>query len=220
MTLATRTDPDTLAVMGMHTIAGEEFLAHAGVKGMKWGVRKAKEQLAPEHKARNEKIVKAAIAVGAVAVAGILLKRGGFKLTTPASKKIMLGGAKASFKIMQKSGKIMTTTSVKLGKTVGKVGVKSTVKVGTLVGKGAYKGAIAGSKAAARATAQNGSKFYTNVLKKSAVSTVKLGSHAMYKATGYGKPIVNETLKQRVNLSPTDFLLNVRADTTLGGRNR
>ena len=205
-----------LALMGMQMIAGEEYLAHAGVKGMKWGIRKKREPLSPRNQRRKEVVVKAAMAVGAVAVGAILLKRGGFKVSSPASKKIALGGAKASLKIITKSGKLMATTSVKVGNTVGKTTVKGTAKVGTLAGKGVYKGALAGSKAAGRAAAQNGSKFYEKVLKKSAVSSYKLGSHAMYKFTGKGTPIVKEAAKRSFAVSPTDLLLNVRADKWRG----
>lgn len=196
---------------------GEDYLTHAGIKGMRWGHRKAEDPSGIDHTHRNQVIVKTAIAAGAIAVGAILLKRGGFKLSTPASRKISLGGAKMSMRILQKSGRVMGTTSVKLGSTVGKTAVKGGTKLGGIVAKGSYKGAIAGSKAGARAVVQNGSKFYTNVLKKGALSTVKLGSHAMYKLTGRGRPIVNDVAKKSFNISPTDLLLNVRADKW-GGR--
>jgi hypothetical protein len=206
-----------LATMGMYTIAGEAYLAHDGVKGMKWGVRKLREFTDPkEHKRRNEILVKTAAVAGTVALGAILLKRGGISLSSPASKKISLGGAKMALRILQKSGKLMATTSVKLGNTVGKAAVKGGAKAGTAIGKGSYKGAIAGGKAAGRAIAQNGSKFYEKGIKKTALSTVKLGSHAMYKLTGKGTPIVNDVAKKSVNLSPTDLLLNVRADKWRG----
>lgn len=211
---------EALFLTGMYTVMGEEYVAHAGVKGMKWGVRKAKdtyrEQTSPQHKQRNERIVKAAIAVGIVAVGAILLKRGGVRLTTPASKKISLAGAKMSLNILKKSGKLVATTSVKVGSTAGKVAVKGTAKVGTLVGKGAYKGAIAGGKATGRAIAQNGSKFYEKGIKGAGRGLAKVGSHAMYKFTGRGKPVVDKIAKRSFNLSPTDLLLNTRADKWMG----
>lgn len=194
----------------------EEYLLHAGVKGMKWGRRKAKPPPNPRTRARNEAIVKAAIAVGVVAVAAILYKRGGGKFSSPASKKIALAGAKTSINILTKTGRVMATTSVKLGNTVGKTAVKTTTKVGTVAGKGVYKGGIAGSKAAGRAIAQNGSKVYERVIKKSALSTMRLASHASYKFTGRGTPIVKEVAKRNFFVSPTDLLLNVRADKFRG----
>lgn len=213
-------DEDALVIMGMYTVFGEEYVAHAGVKGMKWGVRKVRdtfrEQTASQYKERNERIVKGAIAVGAVAVAAILLKRGGVKLSTPASRKISLGGAKMAFRVIQKSSRLMATTSIKLGNTVGKVAVKGTAKVGVALGKGSYKGAIAGSKAAGRAIAQNGSKFYEKGIKGSARGAMKIGSYATYKITGRGRPVVTEVARRSINLSPTDLLLNVRADTWRG----
>lgn len=207
---------ERLALMGAFMVDGEDFLNHAGIKGMKWGRRKAKPPPNPRTKARNEAIVKGAIAVGLVAVAAILYKRGGGNFTSPASKKIALAGAKTSLKILAKTGRVMATTSVKLGNTVGKTAVKGTAKVGTLAGKGVYKGGLAGSKAAGRAVAQNGSKIYEKVIKKSALSTMRLASHASYKFTGRGTPMVKEVAKRSFAVSPTDLLLNVRADKFRG----
>lgn len=204
---------DTQAELGMFGLLGESYLSHAGIKGMKWGVRKAKEQSGLRTSSqRNEAIAKAAMVAGAVAVGALLLKRGGFKMSTPASRKIALGGAKASLNILKKSGRLMATTSIKVGKAGGKAGLKS----GKLVGKVGYKGAVSGSKAAGRALAQNGSKFYEKVIKKSAISSVKLGSHAMYKLTGKGTPMAKEVAKRSFAVSPTDLLLNVGADKWRG----
>lgn len=208
---------ESLAVMGMYTVMGEEFLAHAGVKGMKWGVRKARDSWNdPANKRRNDVLVKSAVAAGTVAVAAILLKRGGVKLVTPASKKIMLGGAKMTLKVLTKSGRFVINTSTKLGSTVGKTAAKTTGKVGLAIGKGSYKGAIAGSKAAGRAIAQNGSKFYEKGIKGAGRGLAKVGSHAVYKLTGKGRPVADAVAKRSINLSPTDLLLNVRADKWRG----
>lgn len=195
----------------------EVYFAHMGIKGMHWGQRKAEPVGQPRHGlTQNQKRATKAVAIaGGIAVAALLLRRGNVKVADARSAKIYSAGAKMSFNILSKTGKTLVKSSSKITTTVGKSAAKGTFKVGTLVGKGAVKGSVAGSKAAARATAQNGAKFYNNVLKKSAKSTIRLGSHAMYKFTGRGTPIVNDVAKT-ARLNPIDLLLNTRADTFRG----
>lgn len=217
-----QTDNELLA-MGQFTLAGEQFFAHDGVKGMRWGVRKAQPLAGPrrpsaapvDNSERNRKIAKAAIAIGAVAVTAILLKRGGIKLSTPASRKIALSGAKTSLNIIKKSGNLAGKVSVKVGGTVGRGAVSGTAKAGSLIGKVGKNATVATSKAVARVTAQNGSRFYERVLKRGAMGTAKYGSNLMFKYTGRGTPIVREAAARSYNFNPADLLLNVRADPRL-----
>lgn len=209
---------DMLAEMGMYTVMGEEYLAHFGVKGMRWGVRNADGTLSDaDRQRRNDILIKTAVATGVVAVGVVLLKRGNVKTSSPASKRIAIGGAKAAGRVLNRTGRFVFNTSVKVGKTAGVAAFKGTTKVATLVGKGAYKGTIAVSKATARGLVQSGSKFYTNVVKKSATSSVKLSSHVFQKVAGRGRPVATDVARRTINLSPTDLLLNVRSDSW-GGR--
>lgn len=218
-----QTDDELLATMGQFTLAGEQFLAHDGVKGMRWGVRKAKppvavrnpNAVAVDNRERNRKIAKAAIVIGAVAVTAIVLKRGGIKLSSPTSKKIALSGAKVSLNIMKKSGSLMATTSAKVGGAAGRGALSGTAKAGSLLGKVGKNATVATSKAVARVTAQNGTKFYDRVLKRGAMAGAKYGSNLMYKYTGRGTPIVREVASRSYNFNPADLLLNVRSDARL-----
>jgi hypothetical protein len=199
----------------------EVYLEHFGIKGMHWGQRKAQD-VGPGRQhhglTQNQRRATKAVAIaGGVAVAALLLRRGHINVLDSRSSKMYVGGAKMAGSILGKTGKTLVKSSVKVGTTVGKPAAKGAFKLGTLVGKGAATGTVAGSKAAGRAAIQNGAKFYEKVLKKSAISTVKLGSHAMYKFTGRGTPIVNEVAKSKGMLNPIDLLLNTRADR-LGGR--
>jgi hypothetical protein len=202
----------------------EVYLEHFGIKGMRWGVRKAEDKGQGQQHAslsqNQHRAVKAAAITGGVLLAAVLLKRGGVSVVNARSAKIYLSGAKASGRILGKVGKTLIKTSAKTATTVGKGSAKGAFKVGTLIGKGAAKGSVAGVKGAAKGTAQGGAKFYNNVLKKSYHSTVKLGSHAMFKFTGRGQPIVEEASKSGAlrQLNPVDLLLNTRADTLRGGR--
>lgn len=203
----------------------EVYLEHFGIKGMRWGVRKPEEkgqgrQHAASPAQKQHTAVKAAAIAGAVLLGAVLLKRGGVNVVDARSAKIYLAGAKASGRILGKTGKTLIKTSVKGGKIVGKTGGKGAIKIGTLIGKGAGKGSIAGVKAAAKGTAKGGANFYNKVLKKGYHSSVKLGSHAMFKFTGRGQPIVEEATKSGMlrQLNPVDLLLNTRADDIRGAR--
>ena len=213
-TLSPVEDDTLLLEMGQFTFAGEEFLAHDGVKGMRWGHRKAPELAGPrpsaapvDHKARNRRVAKVAVAVGAVAVAAIMLKRGRIPMTSPLGNKIALSGAKSSFKIVQKTSTLMATTSVK----VGRVAVKGGVGTAKVTGKVGAKAGIAIGKGAGRVAADRGYQVYDRVLRPSGQFSVKYGSHAMYKLTGRGTPIVREVTRG-YGLNPVDLLLNTRSD--------
>jgi hypothetical protein len=198
----------------------EAYLEHFGVKGMRWGQRKPEEQGQPRQSlsTNQKRAVKAVAIAGGVAVTAILLRKGNVKVVDAKSAKIYASGAKATGRILARTGKVLFKVTSKLTTTVGKGAFKGTIKISTLAGKGAFKGVVAGSKGIARGTAQTGSTFYQKVLKKGTVSTVRLGSHAMYRLTGRGKPFVDEAVKKSRNLNPVDLLLNTRADVVRGGR--
>lgn len=197
----------------------EVYLAHFGIKGMKWGVRKQQDAgSGQQHHGLSEgqhKAVKAAAIAGGVALAAVLLHKGNVKIFDARSAKIYMSGAKMSGRILGKTGSTLIKTSAKLSTTVGKTSAKGAVKVGGLIGKGAYKGAVAGSKATAISAAKAGTKAFES-LRRSGAASVRVGSHAMYKLTGRGTPIVNDAVKSRAALHPIDLLLNTRADKIRG----
>lgn len=199
------------------------YLAHFGIKGMRWGHRKQVPLAGPRQSssasqadavARQHKVMKAAAIGGGVVLAAVLLRRGGVNLVDARSARVYASGAKATGNILFKTGKTIVKTSAKLTPTVGKGTVKGVAKVGTLAGKGAYKGSIAAGKGIGQGTAKSGVEFYNRVLKKSAASTVKVGSKAMARLSGRGQPVVEEAAKSSIfkGLSPVDLLLNTRAD--------
>jgi hypothetical protein len=204
----------------------EVYLAHFGIKGMKWGVRKQQDSSGssgssgPHLTPTQHKAAKAVAIAGSVAIAAVLLHKGGVNLVDARSAKIYLSGAKMGGRILGKSGATLIKGAGKLSTKGVPAIAKGTAKIGTLAGKGAFKGTVAASKGIAQGTVKGGAQFYEKVLKKSAVSSVKLGSHAMYKFTGRGQPIVEEATKSGVlrQLNPVDLLLNTRADTLRGGR--
>lgn len=202
----------------------ENYLNHFGVKGMKWGVRKAEETGPGRQKSsglspRNQKAITAAFAVGLTVGAAVLAKKGAnVTVWDSRSTKILLSGAKASTSILGRTGSVLVRSGAKTVKVGSKVGFKTTKVAGRLGGRLA----ISGTKAAGRAMATNGQNFYNDFLKPSANMTARLGSHISYKLTGRGTPIVAEVVKSKASFNPIDILLNTRSDKTLfknrGGR--
>ena len=193
----------------------EAFLAHYGVPGMRWGRRKS-EEIGPGRRAaavqtpqrrlsaNNQKAVTAAFAVGVVVVGAILLKRGNVNVADARSARIVVSGAKLSGRILSKTGKVF----VKSGTTTAKVGAKVGVKAGATTGKLAGKGGLAAARASANAVTSNGKKLAEKVLKPAGRNSIKFGSHAMFKLTGKGTPIVKEQVKRgREFLNPIDLIL-------------
>jgi hypothetical protein len=196
------------------------YLAHFGIKGMKWGQRKAPEEGAPRRpglSSRNQKLVTAAFVAGTVAVGAVMLSRGNVSVWNSNSNRIALGGAKMSASILGKTGKVVVKGSAKTAKVVGKAGFKVGTGTAKVTGKLAAKATVAASKAAAESAVTNGSKFYKEILAPAGRNSTKLGSAAMFKLTGIGTPWVSSAPVRRMSLSPVELLLNTRADRPGGG---
>jgi hypothetical protein len=194
----------------------ENFLAHVGVKGMKWGVRKEEEPGAGRSggggrgglSPRNQKLVTAAAVAGTVAVGALLLSRGNINVWNSTSTKIAMGGARASGSILGKTGSVIVKTGAKTTTGLAKGGFKT----GKVLGRVGGKAAIGAGRSAAQGVANNGRTIFDNVLKPSAKMTTKLSSGAMFKLTGRGTPFVREVVKRPLSLNPIDILLNTRGD--------
>lgn len=204
------------------------YLAHFGIKGMRWGHRKQVEFAGPRQRsavnqqasaeaisAHRHRVAKAAAIGGGLAVAALIMRRGHVKLNDAKSAKIYSAGLKLSGRLLLKTGKTVVKTSGKLSTTVGKTAVKGSYKLGKVTAKGVAKGGIGASKGIAKGTAQGGVDFYQRVLKPSALGTAKVGSRTASRLSGRGAPSVEQTLRSSAarNINPLDLLLNLKADT-------
>lgn len=195
------------------------YLAHFGVKGMRWGHRKPVEEGAPRRSglsSKNQKLVTAAFVAGTIAVGAVMLNRGNVSVWNSSSNRIALGGAKMSANILGRTGKVVVKGSAKTAKVVGKAGFKVGTGTAKVTTKLAARVAVAGTKAAAESAATNGTKFYKEILAPTGRTSTKLGSAAMYKLTGLGTPWVSSAPVRRMSLSPIDLLLNTRSDRPRG----
>lgn len=196
------------------------YLEHMGVKGMRWGHRKAPEEGAPRRSGlspRNQKLVTAAAVAGTIAVGAVLLSRGNVSVWNSTSNRIAFGGARMSANILGKTGKVVVKGSAKTAKVVGKAGFKAGVGTTKVTSRLAARAAVGASKGLATSATTNGAKFYKEILAPTGRNTTKLGSAAMFKLTGIGTPWVSSAPVRRMSLSPVDLLLNTRADRPRGG---
>lgn len=196
------------------------YLAHFGVKGMRWGHRKPEEQAAPRRSGmspRNQKLVTAAFVAGTVAVGAVMLSRGNVSVWNSTSNRIALGGAKMSANILGKTGKVIVKGSAKTAKVVGKAGFKAGVGTTKVSSRLAARAAVGASRGIATSAATNGSKFYKEILAPTGRNTTKLGSAAMFRLTGIGTPWVSSAPVRRMSLNPVSLLLNTRGDLPRGG---
>lgn len=204
----------------------EVYLEHDGVKGMRWGYRKREEPSGPRQRGapaapkskgmspRNQKFVTGAAVLGTVAIGAVLLSRGNVSVWNSGATKIALGGAKASGKIIGKTGSVIVKGSAKTAMVTGKVALKT----GTVAGKAAARGSVAAGKGIATSARTNGANLFETVIKPSAKMSTRLGSGAMFKLTGRGTPFVAETLQRKTSFNPVDILLNTKADYKGGFR--
>jgi hypothetical protein len=195
----------------------DEHLAHAGVKGMRWGVRKKPEEggqrsgLSPT----NQKAVTAAFVIGGAITAAILIKRGRIPASTIRNTSQAARGAKLAGRVLLKTGRVIVRGSAKAGKAVGKTAGKGGVKVVGKVGGGIARGIRSG-------TVNGGYKAYENILKKPAMASARLSGRLASRLTGRGAPAVEEVAKKGILSrladipSPTDLLLNTRNDSLRG----
>lgn len=208
------------------------YLAHFGIKGMRWGHRKPGEIAGPRQSSASgqqasaqavsehrHRVAKAAAIGGGLAVAALIMRRGHVKMTDARSAKIYSSGAKLAGRLLFKTGKTIVKTSGKLSTTVGKSAAKGSYKLGKATGKGVFKGTVGASKGIAKGTTQGGVEFYQKVLKPSVLGTTRVSSSAASRLSNRGAPSVERTLSSPSarNLNPVDLLLNLRADTG-GGR--
>jgi hypothetical protein len=134
----------------------DDLLMHFGVKGMRWGHRKARDdeggggarRSAPKPPMSEGKktAIKVAVGVGVAAGAYFLVRRGMTPRVRALEDKSTKIGFKAAGRVLKTIGKVTVKTVPKVAKTTGKIGVKVgtksaqiTGRIGKNVGKNSFR---------------------------------------------------------------------------------
>lgn len=122
----------------------EDLLMHFGIKGMKWGVKKAEDPAkgrphgssdSPGLSSHKKTMIKVAVGVGLAAGAYVMMTRGMTPRAKAMSSKSTRMGFRAVGKTLSTMGKVTVNTVPKVATTTARAGYKTATVTGRLGGK-------------------------------------------------------------------------------------